>query len=782
MKVKKKLLALLLAVVMVVSMIPVMSGFTDKDHASVNVGEWLTLVNQEFGMSYYEQTDPYFANITADNTYFAAVQTAVEWNVISKDDNIDVLEAVKTDFMAATLAAVAKLDGQSAEIENANSLYHPELVAIAVSNGLVTLKNGKLDNAKITLSQGKDVLAAAKQLWATKSFADDEKANVTPSDDVKDLSSIQPTANMKDKYVVENTFEDNGVEKQTITLPGTDATASLAQGDVIVLPATSENPFGAVKEVTEVVSNDVPFSAIAADEAQGTVTVECQQADINNVFDTIDLQSDFAPDFNTAQVIDEEGTVLNSPDASATDGFSLADSGIATMSDETVMLSLLRNEDSSKLLQCASASSKPVEIDFSVGDYAVKGSIDGDKMDFMVSAVINGTKVTKTYNFSNFNLSTKADISVARAKIKEAYIRVDYDVVDSTKLEGNYSANLAEYNAGKEATITDVDSLLGTDIYGGLQGAADKLSTSINNTFKIASVEIPIPNMPVVSIALDISLKLNVDGSIELVIESNNSRGYEIINNQGRVINNTVNKENKVNLGADCQLTANFGLSLKLLGLTVVDAGVETGIGVDTDATVMFFKANGEVENNVTADIPIEVALVLTEGDTYANVTGKITVYGILTCSVGQNSPILSKIGLSRTWEVFNKDNAVIFVYDFNEGNIPTPEQVADDTITVPESSTPVPTTASVETIELVAGKTVSVADKGKSFASSDTAVAVVDANGTVTAVASGKAKITVTTADGSVTAYDIVVTDVNTTNTVTIVSAYQSVAKSVSI
>ena len=790
----KRPIALLLVALMTLSMLPIMSGFTDKENASVNVGEWLTVVDEEFGMSYYEQDDPYFENVTADNTYFKAVQIAAEWDVISTDDALDVLAPVKADFMAATLVNAAKLTDKAVEVENANSLYHPELVAIAAGNGIVALSDsGKLDNAKITLADGKSALAVAKQLWATKSF-DEDKASVTPAENVKDFSELPKSDELADKYTIDKTYTEveNGkeVEKEVITLPGTAATAALAEGDVVVLPATESHPFGALRKVTEVVSStakagDTVFTATDSQTVSGTVTVECEEAQLEEVFDGIDLQTDFAPDFQTAQVKDEDGDVVNSPDLTATDGFSVIDSGIATASDETVMLNLLRNEDTSKTLQCASLSKKPIDINFAVGDYAVSGKIDGDKMDFSVSAVIKGVKVTKTYNFSNFNLSTKADISLIRAKIKEAYIRVDYDVLDSTKIEGNYAQDIANYDLNKEATLTDVDSALGTDIYGGLQGAADKLATSINNTFKIASVEIPIPNMPVVSIALDISLKVNVDGSIELVVDSSNARGYEIINNQGRVINNTVNKENKVNLGADCQLTANFGIALKLLGLTVVDAGVETGIGVDAKATVIWFTAKGEVADNVTADIPIEMALALTEGEKYANVTGKITVYGILTCSVGQNSPILSKIGLARTWEIFNKDNAVIYEYSFDEGNIPEPATeaaaeittAANETTVTPDATESKASVTPAMSFTLEEGKAMSLADKGSEFASSDSAVAVVDANGNVTAVAEGTAKITGVAADGSAVAYEIVVTKAATVETtIVMVDAYKAV------
>lgn len=763
----KKFLAVFLVAVLTIGLMPSMVGYTDKENASVSVGEWLSLIDSEFGMTYYEQSTPYFENVPADNIYFGAVQTAVEWDVISADDVIDVFSAVTTDFMAATLVKAAKLTGGAAAIANASKLYNPGAVEIAAGNGIVPLdKNGALDNRKITLAEGQAALAVAKNLWATRAFSNDE-ALVKTTENLCDLSDL-PVEEGKPAYTVEKT----DTAKEIITLPATIQTAALTTGSVVVLPASPENPFGAVRTVTEIE---------AANE--NAVTVACEPAEIDEVFEEINLETDFAPDFNTAQVTDENGEVLNEADYKAAEGFSLSDSGIATAAaSDNVMMSLLRNEDAAKAMQCASYSGKPIDINLAVGDYAVSGKIDGDKMDFSVSAVINGVKITKTYNFSNFNLSTKADVSVIRAKIKEAYIRVDYDVVDTTTVEGNYNTSLADYNWGKEAALSDVDNALGTNILDSLQGAADKVAATVNNIIPIASIEIPIPNMPIVSISLDISLRVNIDGSIELVVETNNARGYEIINNQGRVINNTVNKQNTVNLGADCQLTANFGMALKLIGLTVVDAGLETGIGVDAQTSITWFTAQAEPGETVTADVPLEVALTLTAGETYYNVTGDITIYGILKVSVGQNSKILQAIGLAKTWDIFNKDNAVIYAYHFDEGNIPVPASSAEasaeeTTVTVAAPEAPAAQADEVaQSITLEAGQTLSLADKGSAWASSDSAVAAIAEDGTLMAVAAGAAVVTGTDDAGQAVSVSITVTEAETTDpVVVVVSAFRA-------
>lgn len=764
----KKIIALILAVTMTIGLIPVMVGYTNEEKASVSVGQWLSIIDSEFGMTYYEQTEPYFEDIDKNNPYFGAVQTAVEWDVISADDDIDVYSLVEVDFMAATLAKAANLEGAVDEIKNADKLYNPDAVAIAVANGVVALRGGKLVNREITLAEGKDALAFAKNLWASRSF-DNEQALVKVSENVCDLSDVLATEEGAPAYTVEKTDEG----KEVVTLPA-EAAKDVEVGDVIVLPASPENPFGTVKKVTDV----TPAEDNKADDAEEpTVEVECEPAELEDIFEELDIEAEFTPDFQTAQVTDANGNVLNEADYSDAEGFSLKDADYAKVKADKVMMNLLRDDSASEAMQCAALAKKPININVALGDYAVKGVIDGNKMDFMVSAVIKGVKVTKTYNFTNFNLSTKADVDVVRAKIKEAYIRVDYDVVDSTKLEGNYNTTLANYDAGKQFTLGDFDTVAGTDILGTLQGAANSVATGINNLIPVANVEIPIPNMPLVSISLSIALRLNVDGSIELIIETNNARGYEIINNKGRVINNTINKQNTVNLGADCQLTANFNMGLKAVGIMVIDAGLETGIGVEANASITWFTAKAEPAETVTANVPLEIAVTLTEGNTYTNVTGDITIYGILNVSVGQGSSIMRTIGLAKTWEIFNKDNAVIYTYHFDEGNVP----VLDTSEIENDGFNPETDAMEAEVIGNLSfrvGETASFAHLGTKWASTDSSVVAISADGELTAVGEGTARIAAFDEDGVPFAYEITVTAAPASvQNVVVVNAYQPAA-----
>ncbi|MEG1835544.1 MAG: Ig-like domain-containing protein [Oscillospiraceae bacterium] len=797
-KLPKKIISLVLSFCLIFGIVSTVSGNVTRENATLKVGQWLSIVDSEFGMTYFEQTEPYIESVQKDNTYFSAVQTAFEWGVIKADEQLDVLASVTADFMAATLVRAAKLKGDNATpIKNADKIRFADEVAIAAANGVITLKGGKLDNRKVTLEDGQIALAIAKDLWSSKKF-DEQKALVKPNENVKDLSSSK-SFEVEKKFSETVTVIDEVtgmptekvVEKEIIAVPATAEAEALVENNIIVLPATEENPFGSLRKVTDVEKSD--------DQIQ----LECMQAELSEVFDSIDYQSSFQPDFQTAQVIDATGDVLNKTDLEATDGFSLANSGVGTLSDEATMLSLLKDEPLTK--NCTNITKKPININFSVNGYSVSGKIDGDKMDFSVSAVIKGVKVTKTYNLTNFNLSSKADVNLLKAQINEAYIRVDYDLADSTKIEGNYNKTIADYNWGEDLTLDEADALSGLGVHQKLQNAVDKVTNSISNTFKIASINVPIPNFPIISIGLDINLRFNMDGTIELVVESNQARGYEIINNQGRFISDTTYTKTTLNLSADAQLTVNFSLALKFFGLNLVDAAIETGIGLDSDAKISFYnKTTAKLVLDVTADIPFELAVAMTDNDPYMTVSAHVKIYGILIGSVGENSPILKLIGLNRTWNIYGPDNAVIYEYDYQNDKIPLPtvgtteattkEATSGETTTASPSTTAPATTAKAatefkpaanapsaeitNTFVVEAGKTLNVAKESAVWTSSNSAVAAVSTDGIVTGVSGGTAIITGTLTDGSAISYQITVNEltVPTTTNSSVRSAYQPV------
>ena len=50
--------------------------------------EWIRQLTEQYGLTEYNEETPYFKDVASDNTYFAAVQSAVEWKVLKTGDEL----------------------------------------------------------------------------------------------------------------------------------------------------------------------------------------------------------------------------------------------------------------------------------------------------------------------------------------------------------------------------------------------------------------------------------------------------------------------------------------------------------------------------------------------------------------------------------------------------------------------------------------------------------------------------------------------------------------------
>ena len=155
---------------------------------------------------------------------------------------------------------------------------------------------------------------------------------------------------------------------------------------------------------------------------------------------------------------------------------------------------------------------------------------------------------------------------------------------------------------------------------------------------------------------------------MQVVVTSNNYSGYEIINNKGRFIHEEEKIDKQINAAGDFSVCLGVGLGLGILGYDVVDVNVTGGIGASVYATLKFIDGEGNVITESTLNVAVDAvsaALAGSDLDIDADLNGTVEVYGILKVSVGQNS-LISKIGLDKTWTIFDKSNGTFYTYTFN--------------------------------------------------------------------------------------------------------------------
>ena len=378
-------------------------------------------------------------------------------------------------------------------------------------------------------------------------------------------------------------------------------------------------------------------AAYVADAVDGNV-VATSAVDVQDVIDAVDYEGSVAPNLTLAAVEDGTGAVVS-------EGFSAAE---------------LDGLNIKEALKNADLITKLANISFSVKGFKIKAKVTDTGLYFNVSkSLANGNvTVSKSYDLQNLVLNTKFDASLKSLKFNEVYITSDYDLVDTTTISGSYTASLVEKELGEGADAVSFLDRVKEGLFTVSEGATK---------IQIAKFDIPLGNTSL-TITLDFSVIIGVDGTMKLVVTSENTTGYEIINNKGRFIHEEEVVDREINAYGNFSVTLGFGVGLGILGYNVVDVAVEGGLGANVYATLKFVDAEGNVISESTAQVAVDAVSASVAGsdlDVDADLEGEVNLYGILRVSVGQNS-LIKKIGLSKTWTIFDQNNGVFYTYTFN--------------------------------------------------------------------------------------------------------------------
>lgn len=578
-----KLISLILAAIMAFfNFIPGITGIGEPKDIMV-VGEWLETVNNEFGMTEAEETvTPYYPSITADDPYFTAVQIAYEWGVVNSTDTFATSDAITMVFVATTLARVADLQLKDAGIiKNANKLENADEVAIAVSNGVVSLQaNGKFSTGLASKSVALTALDAAKAIWAGKTYS-------------------------------ETSFD-------------IDAADTVAQG---------------FEDEEEIGTGDADLA-------------------LSDVIEAVELQTTFEPNLVGSVIKDAEGNVLNSADATTPAG----DVELVDV-QENFSLSDLKDFDLSSIDYMSLL--KKVNLSFNVGAFKVKANVTDDGFKVSVGGnVCDGVNITKSFDLSNLSITTNLSADVLRNDIKNSYLRIDYDLDDKTIINGSYAASLAEsIPEGEDDAISFLEKVKAGYI---------NLAKGNNGAITIFSVDVPIPNVPCITVCLDLQLTISVDGVITLEVVSQEAKGYEFVNGKVRAINVSEELSKNYDIQASAEVIATLGLSIKVVGVVIVDASVSAGIGIYLRTTVTVKDANGAPLATQELDLPFDLAIETTIGANKdnADITASGDLYGIVKIAIGQKSALMQKIKLNKSWTICDRSNATFAHFETVDGEI----------------------------------------------------------------------------------------------------------------
>ena len=156
-----------------VSTLSMLTGCSAGDANFYTVGEWLNMVEDDFGLTYYEQETPYFTSINPDNDLFSVSQIAAEWGVVDTTRQLDPDAGVTREFCADTLVRAMAFDYEAdVAIADEASITHPETAKIAVNEGILSLDgSGRfVPGTVMTKAEAQTALTLAHDKWINLSY------------------------------------------------------------------------------------------------------------------------------------------------------------------------------------------------------------------------------------------------------------------------------------------------------------------------------------------------------------------------------------------------------------------------------------------------------------------------------------------------------------------------------------------------------------------------------------------------------------------------------------
>lgn len=406
-------------------------------------------------------------------------------------------------------------------------------------------------------------------------------------------------------------------------------------GDSIVVPASTDIAAGDVYvvEQSDEIMTGAAYKAESVEVVGDTKVVTNSEVAIEEVIEKIDYEGTSDVDFATAMITDGNGEVL---------------------SDGYLDTNAISKDDIMKTLK------KLANVSFSVKGFKIKAKITDTGLNFSVSkSVCDGVTLSKAYELTNLTVDAKADMNVAKLNFNEVYLKFNYDLKDTTTISGSYAKTFGE-------EVTSVGEKLSGDSFWAKAVNKYALSKLDSTSIKLFTFTLPLGSTPL-SITFDVLLNIDVNGRMEIVVVSEEMHGVEIINNKVSTINESTVVDRQANIYGQFELRLGLDVALGLYGYALVDVGVEGGVGAYVEAHAKYVDAEGNPVVQSTLTIPVDYLKELaaganTEGE--IDISGHADIYGILNVSVGNHSAI-GKVGLKKTWTIFDRSNGVFASIDF---------------------------------------------------------------------------------------------------------------------
>lgn len=414
--------------------------------------------------------------------------------------------------------------------------------------------------------------------------------------------------------------------------------------------------------------------------------------------DCFELESTFSPNLSESIVLPE--------------GVSLSPSGTSFFEDRSLI----------KL--------KSHYFNFKLKDYKISGSVYPKGVQINVyKKTENGYKIENELTLNNIQCT--CDLSLEQ---KDFYFRVDYDLKDQFKVSKTKTINQNK---------VDLKSF---DLFkNAIKNLKEKLPI-VEDELHLLTFKFEVPaTQKLVTITMDLSLKLLANGEVDLTFKTSNKQGSQSYKDDLHYLNKqSYEFKPYVEGSIECACDLNFGLNLGKVHL--VDVGMRGGIGAEATSTIHYVDKKNKWIGSDKVDVDLDKLAQLFEkynldDEKYIEFCSDANIYYFGRILVNQKKSLFKNLGIQGTYTPIKNDISLIHIENKKIVEACTRNEIIDDEnieIDVFDISN--------YQFYLKVGKSVqiTVSKENCTFTSSNPEIVSVNQSGVITALQEGYATIVV--------------------------------------
>lgn len=332
------------------------------------------------------------------------------------------------------------------------------------------------------------------------------------------------------------------------------------------------------------------------------------EASLDEIYDKIDLSYSGELDFDNVEVIEEQNLIETK----------------AVYEDE-----LFTRRSDEHFANVKEVNGYRISYSFSRGSLYFYVSKGGDD------------KVNTFFNTKITNLKPSFKWDYEDGVINEAYFKLDY------KTHENFGFSKGKY----KRLYGDFNELKGQELIDALSSFVKTQSPAVETSFTICRFKLPIPELPAVSLMVDVKLNFYISGRIGVSLETVNHQGLEILNNKMRIINDNL-KDIDGYLQANASSKLSFSIALAMLEHKLMDIGTAFGLKAKLKTTAHL------LDDKQTLAISYDIANEVLE-DKGIPICADVSFYYVFDIIFNSYDTLASRIGLNKDIHILDEGNQV---------------------------------------------------------------------------------------------------------------------------